>query len=137
MITMESKFFFTLFCLICTLIVAYLRYPYIASVFSVITINDVGISNRKIELEWEKIGGAKAIDIDTRLWKFPYCFLNNIDIACFSLNPEKGNFYSINKRKVIMIQMNSKTYQNLYQYGKGKSEVIDRFLDSVDWYKYR
>ncbi len=103
----------------------------------IVKIDKKGISNCRVKLCWGEVCGAKAIEIDAKRYKHIILINKDIDIACFSLEPEEGDYYSIDRKRVVMIQMNKKTYKVLNKYARGKSEAVDRFLDSVDWYKYR
>ena len=102
---------------------------------AIVTINEKGIKNRRVSLLWEEIGAAMALEIESQKYRFSGIIWKAIDVACFSVDREEGTFFSVNKDRVVLIRMDKKTYKILNMYARGKSETIDRFLDSIDWYK--
>ena len=102
---------------------------------AIVTINEKGIKNRRVSLLWEEIGAAMALEIESQKYHSSGIIWKAIDVACFSVDREEGTFFSVNKDRVVLIRMDKKTYKILNMYARGKSETIDRFLDSIDWYK--
>lgn len=103
----------------------------------IVTIDEKGIRNRRVKLRWEEIGAAKAVEIEANKFRPSIFNLRGIDVACFSLGREEGTFFSLSTKRVVMIRMSKKNYEVISKYGRGKSEVVAKFLESIDWYKYR
>ena len=104
---------------------------------SIVRIDKKGIRNCRVNLTWEEIGATKAIEIEPHRFYKTLFLRKGMDIACFSLEKEDGGFWGVNTKKVVMLRMSKKTYNVINQYARGKNEVVDKFLDSIDWYKYR
>ncbi len=131
----DTRLYFALFFLVCCVVIIPFVLVDTLPGCRLVSVNSRGIFTKRVGLCWEEIGGAKSVTIEANIYTYSSFIYKDIDLACFSLEPEEGDYFSINRKRVVMIQMDKKTYQALNMYARGKSETVDRFLDSVDWYK--
>lgn len=113
-------------------------------IFDIVILDEEGIRNSKRKIPWDKVFLAKAKTYEfygwrkvDRAWQQAVHTYKDIELACFYAGREVNGKVYADADTEIVLHMNKKTRKLLLQYAEGKSQVVDKFLNSaVDWYKY-
>ncbi len=92
-------------------------------------INESGIKNKYVSIDWENIESVVWFDdIVIGKYKRP-----KIEVAAvLGINGKEGSFYSQNPKKCVFLTKNKKNFDALRAFGRGKSEILDKFLDMYE-----
>ncbi len=99
-------------------------------------IDDNGISNGRIHLQWNQIKSA-------RILSFEYKSLGRgrikreIEMIYFSNSNALDMPTTFNSGEYVVTEVSKKFYKSLKKYGTGKSSILDELVNRpVHWYKY-
>ena len=89
--------------------------------------NLLGLKNNKWNINWEDINHIEILEVD--LLKFSLLPTIKLSSVICIGTVQKGNFIFQSSRKCIFFAMSSKNLKFLKNFAKGKSKVVDEFLN--------
>lgn len=105
--------------------------------FVLFSIDEEGIHTKYLDLDWTSFSSYEVLETNVYYAgqdKNPWYKANTPSVVCIG-NVVKGkSFLSQNHRKCIFFSIIPKHMKLIEQYGRGKSEFVDHFLDDYKAY---
>lgn len=112
-------------------------------IFDIVILSEEGIRNSRRKISWDKVVLVKAKTYEygrhkaDRAMQQVFHTMKDIELACFYAGREVNGKVYADADTEIVLHMNKKTRRLLLKYAEGRSQIVDKFLNSaVDWYKY-